>query len=199
MFKFNNIKYSEEKLRLFLFVGGLFLILFLASYLLRIAYARYEVKAKINANIDKALYIFEDEKLDFNLESSGILPSNEPYVYKFSVSNYNASKSSDIDISYTVDVKTTTNLPITIKLYRNELYTDSSATNLFTGSSNYRDSDDSWYKLYKTNEDYTMLYKDKVTDIYTLVINFSSVYSDDTTYENAMESIEVIIDSHQVV
>ena len=42
---------------------------------------KYEVRAKINANIAKALYIFTDEKLSFNLEPTSIVPSDNPYVY----------------------------------------------------------------------------------------------------------------------
>ena len=76
---------SEEKRRFLLFAFVLFAALFTAFYLLRIAYARYETNAKLKADVMKALYIFEAEKLQFNLESEGIIPSANPYTYKFSV------------------------------------------------------------------------------------------------------------------
>ncbi len=114
--RIKNIRYLDEKKRFLVFVVGLFLILFLAFYLFKTAYAKYEIRAKVNANISKALYIFEDQKMAFNLESTGIVPRNDPYTYSFSVSNFNANKHSDVDLNYQVKVRTTTNLPITISL-----------------------------------------------------------------------------------
>ena len=122
--KFRHSKYYEEKRRFLLFVFLLFLILFLAGYLFQVAYARYEVNTKLNSNIKKALYILGTDNLSFNLEPDGIVPSDNPYVYKFSVSNFNEKNDTDVDIYYNVSVKTTTNLPINIKLYRNENYDD---------------------------------------------------------------------------
>ena len=54
----------------------LFLALFVAFYLLRIAYARYETNAKLKADVQKALYIFEDEKLEFDIYFGVSLPKN---------------------------------------------------------------------------------------------------------------------------
>ena len=197
--KFRHIKFLEEKKRFLLFVFLLFFLLLFSFYLLRIAYARYEVRAKINANIDKALYIFEDEKLDFNLEPDGIIPSDEPYTYRFSVSNYNANKHSDVDISYQVKVRTTTNLPITVSLYRNELPSASGAVNMFQSSVLQQDEDDAWYRLYSSISEFEMDYEDDVTDVYTMVISFPSSYATDVLYANYLESIEVILESKQII
>lgn len=194
-----NIRFLEEKKRFLLFVFFLFLILFLASYLFKVAYARYEIRAKINANIDKALYIFEDDKLDFNLEPEGIVPSDDAYVYKFSVSNFTTGKHSDVDISYRVKVRTTTNLPITVSIYRNELYDSSGATNLFQSSVLEQDEDDAWYRIYEINQDFEMDYEDDVTDIYSLVIHFPTAYASNITYADCLESIEVFLDSKQII
>ena len=98
--KFRHSKYYEEKRRFLLFVFLLFLILFLAGYLFQVAYARYEVNTKLNANIKKALYILGTDNLSFNLEPDGIVPSDNPYVYKFSVSNFNEKNDTDVDIYY---------------------------------------------------------------------------------------------------
>lgn len=199
MKKLKNIPYSDEKIRFLLFGVSLFLILFLARYLLGLAYSRYEVSTKITANIDKALYIFEDEELSFNLEPDGIIPSNDPYVYRFSVSNFMTGKHSDVDLSYKVMVRTTTNLPITVSLYRNELHTDSGAVNLFQGSTDVQDEDDAWYHLYETATEFEMDYVDDATDIFTMVISFPASYAADVTYADYLESIEVILESKQII
>ena len=64
--KIQNISYKKEKVRFLLFALVLLLVFFFARYLLGLAFARYEIRAQINSNIEKALYIFEDEKLSFN-------------------------------------------------------------------------------------------------------------------------------------
>ena len=197
--KAKNIRFFDEKKRFILFALILFLALFLAFYLLKVAYARYEIRAKVNANIDKALYIFEDEKISFNLEPEGIIPSNDDYTYRFSVSNYNASKHSDVDLNYKVKVRTTTNLPITVMMFRNELPTASGAVNLFQSAVSVQDEDDAWYRLYETVNEYEMDYVDDVTDVYTMVIRFPSVYANDITYADYLESIEVILESKQII
>lgn len=197
--KIKNITFFEEKKRLILFGFFLLLILFLAFRLLQYTYSRYEIRAKVNANIDKALYIFEDGKMSFNLESEGIIPQDEAYVYRFSVSNYNANKHSDVDISYQVKVRTTTNLPITISMYCNELPDASGAVNLFQGSSSKQDVDGAWYREYSAISNYQMSYEDDVTDIYTIVIHFPSLYSANSVYANYLESIEVILESQQII
>ena len=198
--KIKNMEYASEKFRFLIFAVGLFLILFLARFLLGLAFSRYELNAKINANIDKALYIFEDTKLSFNLEPKGIMPRNEPYIYKFSVSNFNESKQSDVDLSYTVQVRTTTNLPITIKMYRNEIYYASGSTNIFgDGAITKQDEDDAWYRLYQSVSEYEFYYTDKTTDVYTMVISFPMDYANNTVYANYLESIEVILNSKQII
>ena len=133
------------------------------------------------------------------LVPDGIIPSNDPYTYRFSVSNFNADHDSDVDLSYTISMKTTTNLPITIKMYRNELPTATGATNIFGGASIRQDEDNTWYRLYTTNSEYTMNYANHVTDIYTIVVDFPAGYASNTTYANSIESIEITLDSKQIV
>lgn len=197
--RLKNIQYTSEKIRFLLFALVLFAAFFLARYLIGLAYARYEVRSKITANIDKALYIFEDEKISFNLDPDGIIPSNQKYTYRFSVSNFNASHDSDVDLSYTISMKTTTNLPITIQMYRNELPTATGATNIFGGAIIKQDEDNTWYRVYNTNGEYTMNYNQHVTDIYTIVVDFPAGYASNTTYANSIESIEITLDSKQII
>ena len=197
--KFKKSQYMNEKLRFLLFVFALFLTLFLARYLLGMAYARYEVRAKINADIDKALYIFESDQVSFNLQPLGIVPSSSVYTYSFSVSNFHGSRESDVDMSYKVKIRTTTNLPITVKLYRNELPDTPGATNILGGAVDARDEDNVWYHVYETVDSYNMAYINKVTDVYTIAISFPSSNSNNPLYADCLENIEVILESKQVI
>ncbi len=163
------------------------------------AYASYQTTVKLNANIDQAIYLINNERMTFNIDSSKIIPAVDPYIYKFSISNFNATSNSDIDIEYELKVTTTTNLPLTFALYRNQNYDDIDAVNLFSNSRLVQDTDGAWYNIYEPSNKYLMKYTDQITDIYTLVITFPKVYSSNDAYADAIEDIEVVIKSKQVM
>lgn len=194
-----KIKYANEKGRFLLFAFALLFILFVAYFLFRTAYGRYEMNGRLKSNIDKALYLFGTDEVQFNLEPSGIVPRDDPYVYRFSVSNFTETKDSDVDISYTVRVRTTTNLPIRVQLYRNELYDSAGAVNLFDGCRDVQDEDGAWYHVYEVDTEYEMMFSNRTTDVYSLVIYFPTIYANDTTYANSIENIEVTLNSKQMV
>ena len=196
--KKENISYYEEKKRLLIVVLGLFLLIILAIKLFQIAYASYESEAKLNANINKALYILEEGGMDFNIDLNKIEPSDKPYVYKFSISNYKGNKHSQVDIEYKIDFKTTTNLPLTYELYRNENYDAAGATDLFDEAKVTQDVDGAWYNTLEGKEKYVLPYTEDKTDIYTLVVHFPKEYKTNTEYADSIENIEVAIISNQV-
>ena len=194
-----NMKYYEQKKRFVILVLIMFLLIVVAIKLLQFAYASYESTAKLNANIDKAIYLLEAEGLSFNIDPDKIVPSNDAYVYKFSVSNFNENKHSDIDIEYSINITTTTNLPLTYEIYRNENYDDENATNLFQNATIKQDVDGAWYNVLEGEEKYLFPYTEDMTDIYTLVIHFDESHKQNTdAYADNLESIEVEINSNQV-
>lgn len=197
--KFSNIKFYEEKKRFLLFSFFTLLCLYLAVKLFGMAYASYQTSAKLNANIDRAIYLLDSTGMTFNIDPEQIVPSVDPYVYKFSVSNFSASSNSDIDIEYGIKVVTTTNLPLTFALYRNENYDDDGAINLFSVLRSVQDVDGAWYNIYEPSDKYVMEYSKQITDIYTLVIYFPKTYATNDDYANAIENIEVEIKSKQVM
>jgi hypothetical protein len=194
-----NMKYYEQKKRFVILVLIMFLLIVVAIKLLQFAYASYESTAKLNANIDKAIYLLEAEGLSFNIDPDKIVPSNDAYIYKFSVSNFNENKHSDIDIEYSINITTTTNLPLTYEIYRNENYDDENATNLFQNATIKQDVDGAWYNVLEGEEKYLFPYTEDMTDIYTLVIHFDESHKQNTdAYADNLESIEVEINSNQV-
>ena len=195
-FKKENIAYFEEKKRFIIVILVMFLIIFIAVKLFQIAYASYESTAKLNANIEKAVYILKEGGMDFNIDLDKIEPSPDPYIYKFSISNFNGNKHSDVDIEYSISI--TTNLPLTYELYRNENYDDENATNLFKDMTVKQDADGAWYNYFEGKELYYFPYEEDLTDIYTLVIYFKEENKMTTDYADSLENIEVKLQSHQV-
>ncbi len=193
-----NISYLQAKKRFLIVIIIMFLLIILAFQLFRFAYASYESKARLNTNIEKALYILEEGGLDFNIDLDKIVPSPDPYIYKFSISNYNANNHSDVDIEYQLSLRTTTNLPLVYELYRNENYDEENAVNLLKDMKIKQDSDGAWYNSYQGEEKYQFPYTENLTDIYTLVIYFKEEHKTATDYADTLENIEIKIDSNQV-
>lgn len=197
--KINNIKYLTYKKR-FLKLSLVFAVsIIFVFYLITRAYGSYITTAKLRADIDKAIYIFEEEKMSFNIDESKIIPSDDLYVYTFSVQNYNQTQTSDVDLTYNINIRSTTNLPLEIRLYRNENYNASGATNIIGSPTLKQDADGAWYRLYTESDDYPMLYRNNTKDIFTLVISFPKSYALNTTYVDITENIEVIINSKQTI
>ncbi len=196
--KKENISYFEEKKRFLIVILVMFILIVVAIKLLQIAYASYESQAKLNANIDKALYILKTGGMNFNIDLDKIEPSSKPYIYKFSISNFDGNRHSDVDIEYQINITTTTNLPLTYELYRNENYDDENATNLFENMKTKQDVDGAWYNYLEGQEKYLFPYEEDKTDIYTLVVYFPESNKTTTEYADNLENIEVEIKSNQV-
>ena len=74
------------KLRFIVFMLLFTCLLFFFLMLMRRTFSSYVSDANIEITSNYAAYIFETERLNFNLETDGIIPSNNPYVYQFTVS-----------------------------------------------------------------------------------------------------------------
>lgn len=196
-----NTQFIRAKGKLILFGLLLILLVLLVFLIMRFVYASYETNAELNVSIDEALYIFGDEKMSFNIDSSKIVPSNTPYTYTFSVSNFNSTKTADVDLLYTVQVISTTNLPITMELYKNETYSQNSTSihNIIGTLNIVQDEDGAWYRKYDKSDEFEMLYTNNSTDVYTLVVKFPASYSSDDTYADAIENIEIRLESKQEI
>lgn len=193
--RIKNITYLEERKRILKIGVLLLLILFSAFFLLNKSFALYKSEVNMNIKVDRALYLVGVEKMAFNIDPSKIVPSDTPYLYNFSISNYNANSQSDIDLEYNLTIKTTTNLPLTIELYKD----NNTNKNILNNVKVLQDEDGSWYRVYEVNNKEIMLYKNKVSNLYTLKVLFPASYGNDLTYADCIENIDVIINSNQIV
>lgn len=194
VFKIRKVKYLKQKQKLLIFGFVLIVGLFLSFGLFKKAFASYQSSVKLNANIDQALYLFGGDRLTFNIDPGKISPEVGAKSYRFSIANYNSKEQSDLDIEYTIAVRTTTNLPIVLSMYRN-----GGSTNMLESFEYKQDADGSWYRVYSVNGPYRMNYNEQIKDIYTLQILFPSQYANDTTYAESIENIEITLKSKQIV
>ncbi|MEG0995066.1 MAG: hypothetical protein RSE91_03785 [Bacilli bacterium] len=194
-----HIRHFEYKKRYLIFALLLSVLSFISFYCIRVTYASYESRANLNLNVDNALYLFNETVSAFNINIDGIVPSSTPYISTFKVANYNNSRESDVDLSYTISIMTTTNIPLEYKLYRNEDYNNNASTSIIKTTSIVKDSDGAWYKILNINDVRVFPYKERKQDIYTLVINFPPRYASTLNYAGEIENIEVKIESKQIL
>ena len=195
--RYQKIKYKKEKKR-FLAMSSIFAVsVILIVYFLITAYGSYITESRLKSNVDRAVYVLDEQMMTFNIDSAKIVPSNSPFTYSFSVSNFNSDEQSEVDLQYKLKVRTTTNLPITLRMYRNEEYDDTGATNIL-GSPTLRQANRR-YKVYDETNYFTMNYANQVTDVYQLVVDFPLSYANDTTYADVTENISIIIESKQII
>lgn len=191
----SEIKYHKIKI-LILFLL-LFILLYLLLFVISKTYASYESDGGINLDVQAALYIFDEGKMNFNIDLDKLIPSEEPYIYTFTISNYDGSKRSDVDMEYNISMLTTTNLPLTYELYYNQNHDEIGADNIISDMEYKTDIDGTWYRAVDCPNTYTFNYNVNKIDTYRLVVYFPISYSNMLGYDGLTDNIEITINSKQ--
>ena len=182
----------KTKKRFLIYSCLVLVLMILSMYILKV-YGNYQL---FNTRCKE----FKNEyKLNFSIDTDGIVPSDKPYIYSFSIANYNDLKKSNVDLEYSLKMRTTTNIPVEYKLYRNEDYDSEGSVNLLESFSEVQDEDGSWYKIFDIKDKYSFDYKTKSKDIYSLVIYFPKIYAKNLDYTNLIDHIEITVDAKQII
>lgn len=173
----------------------LLVVLFSILFLMPTTFSRYQNRAVSNTGISVAYYVVDANYFTDEIFLTDLLPSSEPYVYNFDVSNFKRGKRTETNIEYELSIRTTTNLPLRYYLYLNESYTTSGAQSIISSDVTALDSDNTYFRTMKANiENFT--YTQDQTNHYQLVVYFPETF-DDYDYQDVYESIEITIDSRQ--
>lgn len=171
------------------------LCIILILILLDRIYAKYKTQATSQAEIQAAFYLLNDDFQNVNVKLDALEPRDEDYIYTFSISNNKNNKRTETTLEYELTVVTTTNLPITYKLYKNEDY--KSGTSIITNDTIVKDEYGTFFRMLSTdNEVFT--HTEDQTNIYTLVIKFPKQYNK-TEYQDIIEAISIEIASRQLI
>ena len=157
-----------------------------------------------------------------------IIPSNDYYEYPISVSNNNGTRAADVDMEYTIKLKTTTNLPLNYYLYKKvnsttgipvaDIYTDGDNNNYRripitevetpSLSSNYsilsQDTDGTYYKefVYVFGYDNNKLiinHGNMTTDDYVILVEFPNSYKTVVGYQDLVDYVKLNIEAKQII
>ena len=191
--------FSKKKFILINKINLLIIILLILLKLLPVTLSRYESNATGETNTNIAYYLLEPNYYTDNIKLNTLGIQQEPYVYNFTISNFNENDHSEVDLTYILSIVTTTNIPLRYELYENEDYTSTNKTNLITTNNTViePDSDGTYFQTITMNEE-EMLYSEDITNSYTLLIYYD-VNNADSKYQDTIEGIRIIIDSKQEV
>lgn len=189
-------KMSKEKKRLYAKLLILVVCLFIVLRIFVLIWSRYESEATSNANVDIAFYLLNEDFQEMTLNLAEIFPQDNAYVYTFSIGNEEGEKTAEIDLSYDLKIRTTTNLPLTYSLYMNQDYEDENAINKIETNEIEQDEDGTYFRT-MTTETETLFYKEPKTNVYQLIVHFPANYNT-IEYQDIIEMLEITIDSRQL-
>ena len=170
MKKKNEVRKRIIKLLILVFV--LILLIKMISF----TYSKYESRANTKPNIIVAFYVLNKDYQSMNLNLDELFPREEPYIYTFSISNTKGQKRCQTDLEYELSIKTTTNLPITYELYKNQNYNDDNATSIKKTDEIIQDEDGTYFRII-TTETESFSFREDETNIYQLVVHFPQEYN----------------------
>lgn len=175
----------------------LIICVILVARIFALVLSRYESNTNSNANVDIAFYLLKEDYKQMTLNLGTILPKNEKYVYTFSIGNEEGSKVAEVDLRYNLKIRTTTNLPLTYELYRDQDYDNPNSANIIRTNEVTKDEDGTSFRNIGTDE-VLLRYKEPETNTYYLVVNFPENYNE-KKYQDIIEMIEISVDAKQVI
>lgn len=185
----------------FTFVGKIILILFICVVIFNLvdkANSRYESEANVSAEASVAFFVVDQGTYEGSISLTGLEPSTQPFYYTFFVRNYDDSGyRTDVNLTYDIKVETTTNLPLTYEIIRNQSFSNS-YTNLLTSWTTRQDDNDVYYKTSNILGTYNFGHAANQVDQYTIKVNFPISYKDYPEYQGSIELFSIIINATQV-
>ena len=161
-------------------------------------YTRYESNVDVNANANVAFFIIDQGTYESTIKLDGLVPSSDPIYYTFYVANYKGSKRTKVDMDYKIKFETTTNLPLTYEIIRNQTF-QGAHTNIIDSVSVRQDDYDVYYRVFADNDTYHFTHNSNQIDEYVLKVNFPASYKNyPDLYQGVVELFSIIIDANQV-
>lgn len=180
-------RYSRTNLIFVLIIACAILIYFLS----RNTFSLFESEIDGSSDTDVAFYVFEDSLETHEIFIGDIKPGDTKDI-NFSVQNYRTeggnTQRAEVNLTYTIDVKCTENLPLNISL---------SEDNSPLGSGAFqKDSFGTWFYCINVPTR-TFNFNSNLKHDYKLNVSFPSNYND-PKYQDIVEAVEITVTSQQV-
>ena len=190
---FKNVDINKFKKSLFFCI--LLIIALIAIGSINFTEARYENDTEISINPTLAFFIVDVESQTQQIKLEDMTPRTEPYLYTFNVSNFNSEKRANVDLTYAIEIITTTNIPLNYQVFKGN-----GTTNSIDADTTTTDDNGVYFRHLVMNGVSTMNYNTNVTDTYTLRVEFPVQYKNNAeAYEGIIELVDIKINAEQVV
>jgi hypothetical protein len=173
------------------------IILAILLFIVPITYSRFQSTRTPNTEIETAFYIIDSNYETKSVHLDDLVPSDTPYTYNFTVANNNGTDRAETDIEYTIEITSTTNLPLTYALYLNQEYTDEDSTNIIINDTTQPDEYGTYFKKMVTESKKFSHLKDE-SNSYQMTVVFPKEY-EDFEYQGIIEGIIITVKSKQVI
>lgn len=173
------------------------IILAILLFIVPITYSRFQSTRTPNTEIETAFYIIDSNYETKSVHLDDLVPSDTPYTYNFTVANNNGTDRAETDIEYTIEITSTTNLPLNYALYLNQEYTDEDSTNIIINDTTQPDEYGTYFKKMVTESKKFFHLKDE-SNSYQMTVVFPKEY-EYFEYQGIIEGISITVKSKQVI
>ena len=190
---FNNVDINKFKKGLFFSI--LLILTLVAIGSIDFTQAKYETDKDINISPTLAFFIVDVESQTQTIKLEEMVPRAQPYLYTFNVSNFTSTQHANVDLTYAIEIITTTNIPLNYQVYKGN-----GSTNAVDSDTTSTNSDGVYFRHLVMNGVSTMNYNADVTDTYTLRVEFPAQFMNNADdYEGIIELVDIKINAEQVV
>ena len=190
----NNFNKKTLKRSLLFSLIVMLLIITIAAF--DLTQARYETATEVRIEPDLAFFIVDVESQTGQIKLESMLPSTTPYLYTFNVSNFKDTKKANVDLKYSIEIITTTNMPLNYKVYKGTDMTNNKVSNDYFVT----DENGMYYRHLVIDDISYFNYNQKQTDVYTLWVEYPIEYKAyPKEYAGIIDLVDIKINAEQVV
>jgi len=196
MFKNIATSFDKRDFSLYLFFSLALLVTLFSIRSLNFTQARYESSALSTVSPNLAFFVVGVESSTGQIKLEGMVPRANPYLYTFSVSNFSGTERANVDLTYSIEIITTTNMPLNFRIFKgnnntdNEIDTDTTTT----------DVNGVYYRHLVINDVSSMPFNTPTTDNYTLWVEYpTSNAAYPAEYAGIIDLVDIKINAEQVV
>ncbi len=187
---------NKREFRLYLFFSILVVVTLISIRTLNFTQARYESSVVSNVSPTLAFFVVGVESTSGQIKLAGMVPRTEPYLYSFEVSNFSGTERANVDLTYSIEIITTTNMPLNFRIYKGNNTTNNEVDSDTTTA----DANGVYYRHLVINDVSTMNYNTPTTDRYTLWVEFPRSYMNyPAEYAGIIDLVDIKINAEQVV
>lgn len=179
-----------------LIIISLLIIIIFVFIQIRNTLARYETTASTERDVDVAFWMIDTSFASERILISEIYPSDRPYEYTFTVSNFNGTKRAETDLEYELALTTTTNLPFQYVIEKDN-------EQCITTERLYTDTDGTYHREMilqpPTSDDFILETGSDQRDTFVIKVTFPKANNENMEYADLIEYIKLDLSAKQII